>query len=256
MKLYISVINHGHDELITSRETLTTLAKDYAVIIRSNTPPTDRLSQYAINAAIHLIHDGCVKGFAANNNAVFDYCENQLGMTENDYFLVLNPDVDIASESLEQLLSLSKARNSDISAINLFRDEALTIYDNSIRHYHQLLAPLKSLLGIKRKDIYDKDAISTPIEIDWAAGSFLLFKAECFSKLEGFDEKYFMYFEDADLCTRANRAGYKVTYFPSIKAIHLASHQNRKMLSKHFGWYVKSLLRYHINSLKYHPKKY
>lgn len=246
MKLYISVINHDHDELITSRDTLATLAKNYTVVLRSNTAPTHALAQYSMDAGIHLIHDGYTKGFAANNNAVFDYCQSKLGMTDKDYFLVLNPDVDISTDSLEKLLSLSYSRGSDISAINLFRDEAFTVYDNSVRHYHELLAPLKSLLGIKRTDVYDKDVISEPIEIDWAAGSFLLFKSMTYRKLEGFDEKYFMYFEDADLCTRANRSGYRVTYFPSIKAVHFASHQNRKLLSKHFYWYVKSSLRYHL----------
>ncbi|OEE68519.1 glycosyl transferase [Enterovibrio norvegicus] len=249
MNLYISVINHGHDDLITSRGTLPTLAKNYTVVLRSNTTPTDALIQYSEDAGIYLIHDGYTKGFATNNNAVFDYCQSMLGMTDKDYFLVLNPDVDISTESMERLLNLSIAKDSDISAINLFRDEAFTVYDNSIRHYHELLAPLKSLLGIKRTDVYDKDVISEPIEIDWAAGSFLLFKAMTYRKLEGFDEKYFMYFEDADLCTRANRSGYRVTYFPSIKAVHFASHQNRKLLSKHFYWYVKSSIRYHLRNI-------
>lgn len=249
MKLYISVINHGHDELITSRDTLAALAKDYTVVIRSNTTPTNVITQYSTEAGIHLIHDGSPKGFASNNNAVFDYCQCKLGMTDKDYFLVLNPDVDITTDSMQKLLNLSSERNSDISAINLFRDAALTVYDNSIRHYPKLFAPLMSLLGIKRTDMYNKNSISEPIEIDWAAGSFLLFKADSFRKLGGFNEKYFMYFEDADLCTRANKKGLKVTYFPSIKAVHLASHQNRKLLSKHFVWYVKSSLKYHFQSI-------
>ncbi|HAS3607715.1 TPA: glycosyltransferase family 2 protein [Vibrio cholerae] len=246
MKLYISVINHGHDELITSRDTLAALAKNYTVVLRSNTPPTDTLTHYCMNAGIHLIHDGHTKGFAANNNAVFEHCQNKLGITNKDYFLALNPDVDVTTESIEKLLSLSIARDSDISAINLFRDEALTEYDNSIRRHHKLLSPIKSLLGMKRTDVYDKDAISEPIDIDWAAGSFLLFKVDSYRKLGGFDEKYFMYFEDADICRRANQLGQKVVYFPKIRAVHTAALKNRNLLSKHTIWYMCSLIKYHI----------
>lgn len=247
MKLYISVINHGHDELITSQDTLVTLAKNYTVVLRSNTAPTDALTKYSVNAGIHLIHDGCTKGFAANNNAVFNYCQNTLNMQDEDYFLVLNPDVSISEESLRQLLELAKVRKSDVSAINLFLNSDFSEYDNSIRYYPKPLSPLKSIFGFKRTDVYNKDDISDPIEIDWAAGSFLLFKSLAYERLGGFDENYFMYFEDADLCTRANKMGLKVSYFPSVKAVHYASHQNRKFLSKHFFWYLGSSFRYHWN---------
>lgn len=247
MKLFVSVINHGHDSLITASHTLENLAKSYSVVIRSNTTPQAALQKYADDAGIHLACGEKPLGFASNNNAVFKYCQETLGMVAEDYFLVLNPDVAISVENVRQLLTLAVERNSDISAINLFRDSDFSSYDNSIRYYPKLLAPLKSLFGIKRTDVYNKDEIEEPIEIDWAAGSFLLVKSESYEQLGGFDDRYFMYFEDADLCTRANKMGLKVSYFPSVKAVHFASHQNRKLFSKHFIWYAISSLRYHLN---------
>ncbi|GLT17524.1 hypothetical protein GCM10007938_13010 [Vibrio zhanjiangensis] len=244
MNVYISVVNHGHDEMIITNSTLALLSKQFKVILKSNTPPSDKLRAYCIENKIILLHNNNKKGFGANNNEVFNYVICEFKPSKKDYFLILNPDVEIDTQSIIKLVEQAQKHDADISAINLFTDRSLNSYDNSIRRYPRLLSPLKSLLGIKRNDIYDKNNIKKPIKIEWAAGSFLLFKIDCFEQLHGFDEKYFMYFEDADICTRANQNDFDVYYFPDIKAIHYANHQNRKLFSKHFIWYVFSALYY------------
>lgn len=248
MTLYISVINHNHDDIICQSETLKNLAEKHVVVIRSNTTPTDKLNQYVNCANIHLVVGKKQLGFAANNNAVFQFCSTALKMKKKDYFLALNPDVDIEIDAINDLLIYASELKSDISTINLFRDPDFIEYDNSIRYYHKISAPFLSLMGFKRNDIYNKDKVDKPINIDWAAGSFLLFRVEAYSKLSGFDEKYFMYFEDADICTRANREGMVVTYIPTVKAVHYASLKNRALFSKHFFWYTMSAFRYHFKN--------
>nr|BCN22393.1 rhamnosyltransferase [Vibrio mimicus] len=247
MKLFISVINHNHDQIIVSNPTLQQLATKHHVILKSNTPASQELTDYCFKNNITLLQGKSVKGFGANNNEVYNYARTKLEMKDEDFFLVLNPDVEITLESVNKLISEVMLLSTDIASINLYKDKNLTIYDNSIRHYPKLFSPIKTLLGIKRSDIFDKSVIDKPIRIDWAAGSFLLFKSACYQNLNGFDEKYFMYFEDADICTRANKNGFNVFYIPSIKAIHYASHQNRRIFSKHFIWYWKSSLLYQFN---------
>ncbi|MGO1296213.1 MAG: glycosyltransferase [Vibrio sp.] len=249
MNLFISVVNHHHDDLIIQFDTLQHLSIHYSVIVKSNTEPSPLLREYCQRHSIHLLTENKTKGFGANNNDVFNYAQQQLGMTQHDYFLVLNPDVIIDKSMIAELLKLIEQHQSDIAAINLYKDEEKTIFDHSIRRNHSLLNPLKSLIGLPRNDIYDKASIHTPQEIDWAAGSFLLFSAQCYEKLNGFDETYFMYFEDADICMRAKKKGNTIKYFPQIEAIHLAQHANRKLFSKHFYWYVRSLLIYHYKKL-------
>lgn len=246
MTLFISIINHGHDDMIVANPTLVSLAKEFKVIIKSNTPASNSLSNYCTEHGITLIQGKTTKGFGANNNEVFRYVVHNHQPIEQDYFLVLNPDVEIETKSLNDLIQKAKSKNSDISAINLFTDREFSCYDNSIRQYPKLLSPLKSLLRIKRNDVYDKNQINHPIKIEWAAGSFLLFKIDCYEKLGGFDEKYFMYFEDADIFRRANKKHFNTFYFPDIKAIHYASHQNRRVFSKHFYWYCKSSFLFHV----------
>ncbi|EPH6097904.1 glycosyltransferase family 2 protein [Vibrio cholerae] len=246
MKLFISVVNHNHDQMIINNPTLKQLATKHHVILKSNTPASPELTAYCLKNSITLLQGKSFKGFGANNNEVYRYAKNKLDMHEDDFFLVLNPDVEITLENIDQLLIEALLLSTDIAAINLYRDKHFTLYDNSIRHYPKLLAPIKTLLGIKRKDIYDKSVIDKPTRIEWAAGSFLLFKSSCFRSLDGFNENYFMYFEDADICTRANQNCLNVYYIPHVKAVHYVSNQNRAIFSKHFFWYCQSSLRYHI----------
>lgn len=56
--------------------------------------------------------------------------------------------------------------------------------------------------------------------VDWMLGSCLMIRASFFQSIGGFDERFFMYFEDTDLCRRAWRNGYRVVYIPSATVIH------------------------------------
>ncbi|WP_038178836.1 glycosyltransferase [Vibrio rhizosphaerae] len=246
MTLYISVINHNHDSMIIDNNILGELSKNHKVILKSNTPSTQALKEYCVNSDVELIEGRECKGFGANNNEVFYYATNQMNMNIDDFFLVLNPDVCISNEALDNLIQFAKQYKSDISTINLYKDKNYTIYDNSIRKYPSFLNPIKSLLNINRNDYYDKSLIKQPTSIDWAAGSFLLFTVKCYKHLNGFNENYFMYFEDVDICTRANKNKFRILYYPDVKAIHYAAHQNRKIFSKNFIWYISSLMRYHF----------
>ncbi|MGC9402644.1 galactosyltransferase-related protein [Vibrio genomosp. F10 str. 9ZC157] len=246
MTVYISIVNHHHDSMIVDNPTLPPLAKYFTVIIKSNTQATPRLTGYCLAHRIHLIQGDTPKGFGANNNEVFQFVKSHLNPTYEAFFLALNPDVEIAVDSVSDLIAQAIEYQADISTINLYTDNTFNTYDCSIRRYPSLLSPLKSLVGIPRSDVYDKSKIVKPTRVEWAAGSFLLFTVNSFELLNGFDERYFMYFEDADICTRANKHKLNVYYFPSIKAVHFASHQNRRLLSKHFIWYWKSSLRYQV----------
>lgn len=108
----------------------------------------------------------------------------------------------------------------------------------SLKHF------IKSFLGLGNSSIVDKSKIIEPCHIDWAAGSFLAIQSCHYLKLGGFDEKYFMYCEDIDICYRSFLMNIPVKYYPAIHAIHLAKHANRKIFSKHFYWHFSSAIRF------------
>lgn len=241
MNVFISVISHGHSDLIKNIGCLEILSKKYSVILKSNVK--ENIQEYcAVNDILHLNEEYNL-GFGENNNYIFNHC-CQIGMKSDDIFIVLNPDVKITVEAIDNLVSSMQENKSNISAINLFKDENQKVYDNSIRKFPNASDFLFSFLGIKNRTLIDKRKINTPCAIDWAAGSFLAFTKSHFESLNGFDEKYFMYCEDIDICYRSFLKGEKTIFFPHIKAIHFAKHANRSVFSKHFYWHIKSIVRY------------
>ncbi|MGF1714575.1 glycosyltransferase family 2 protein [Photobacterium chitinilyticum] len=246
---YISIISHNNDQMIIDNYELTSLTERCRVIVKSNTPASTQLIQHCEKHNITLINSDYGLGFGANNNFVFSYVSEHFDLKENDFFLVMNPDVVITLESMNTLINEAERYASTISTINLYRDKDYSEYDQSIKHFPSILTPLKAKFTKIREDTYNKDMIDTPVCIDWAAGSFLLFKASIYRELDGFDESFFMYFEDVDLAKRAKKKNISLTYFPNIKAVHFASYQNRKIFSKNFLWYINSFLKYHFKQL-------
>lgn len=243
MATFISIISHGHSELINRLSCLPSLCDSYKVVVKSN-KPHDCFKKLSLNENFYWLDELYYLGFGHNNNIVFDYCQTQLCMSSDDYFIVLNPDVVISAESVESLIHKMKAEHSKVAAINLFKDKKFKEYDNSIRQFPTLLNLTKSFLGLGNKSILDKNKIQASCNVDWAAGSFLSFLACHYQRLGGFDENYFMYCEDIDICYRSSLLECPVTYYPDIIALHLAKHENRKILSKHFYWHLFSALRF------------
>lgn len=243
MTIYISVVSHGHDALIRELSCLSSLCQYFHVVVKSNLANEcfDELTMYK---NFHWLDEKHYCGFGHNNNIVFDFCKITLGMSKDDYFIVLNPDVVVTFTELHHLIKLMKQDEVAIAAINLFKNMNNKVYDNSVRHFPSIIQFAKSFLGLGNSSIIDKSTITQPSNVDWAAGSFLAFKVSHYEKLEGFDENYFMYCEDIDICYRSFRLNYQLVFYPQIIALHLAKHANRKLFSKHFYWHVASISRF------------
>lgn len=245
--VYISVISHKHSEIIKKIDCLNSLSKKFHVVLKSNI--TDNIEDYCRDGNIFYMPPDKVRGFGENNNFVFNYCKENLGMNKDDYFVVLNPDVDITHQSISDLILKMKSEDVVFSTINLYRDKAMTEHDFSIRKFPELIDFIRSYIGLHNMTIIDKKIIKSPSRIDWAAGSFLAFKAGVYESICGFDKKYFMYCEDIDICYRLNKIkNIILTYYPDVVAIHYAQFKNRRILSKHFFWHVRSVLIFLINS--------
>ncbi|PMJ72617.1 galactosyltransferase-related protein [Vibrio splendidus] len=245
--IFFSIINHNHDSIIIKNENLKEISKFFPIFIKSNTPASQELIRYSNINGITLINSEYRKGFGENNNYVFNHLNERGLINDNDFFLVINPDVYISLSEVQSLEREIRSINSDIYTINLFSDKKHLNHEQSIKRFPKLTSPIRALLRNKnRNDVYDKHQINNPIKIDWAAGSFLLFKKESYIRLNGFNEDFFMYFEDAEICRRANKNKMTLTYIPSIKAMHTGAFKNRDVFSRHFLWYLKSYVRYHL----------
>ena len=72
---------------------------------------------------------------------------------------------------------------------------------------------------------------------------FVLFRKEAWESVKGFDERYFMYFEDVDICRRLRRCGWEVKYDCRVTVQHDAQRASLRNL-QHLRWHMRSALRY------------
>jgi N-acetylglucosaminyl-diphospho-decaprenol L-rhamnosyltransferase len=103
------------------------------------------------------------------------------------------------------------------------------------------LVPTNPFTRRYRMGYLDADEVT---EVDWVSGACFLARRRALEELHGFDESYFMYAEDADLCWRARRAGWGVAYVPGAVVTHLqgisTAQQPYRMLAAHH----RSVLRF------------
>jgi GT2 family glycosyltransferase len=248
MNIFISVVSHAHSQLINQLKCLSQI-EGAQIVVKSNFPGDDFVS-LAGKKNFHWIDDLYGEGFGKNNNVIYKYCEKNLGMKGDDLFLVLNPDVIISEKDILFLADKMNTSRISLATINLYKDADFQVFDYSIRRFPSIHDFLQSFFLQKNSTVYDKSLIFTPCSVDWAAGSFLAFRSEHYRELKGFDEGYFMYCEDIDICYRSLELGHEVTYFPDIRAVHLAKHSNRSVFSKHFYWHVRSVFRFLLSKQK------
>jgi len=244
MELFISVVSHGHGAMIAKLDCLGPLSLHFKVIIKNNIHDSDLKKYCKKYPSILLLDESYGLGFGANNNLSYGFASNSFGIGDKDLFLILNPDLYFDPIEAHKLVDFVSGSKFDIFTINLFHDFGMKVSDNSVRKFPTITRLFLKFLGVNSNYYIDKSYISDPTVIDWAAGSFLCFRSDVYASIGGFDERYFMYYEDVDICYRANVCGNKLVYIPSIFGIHLAAFDNRNIFSKHGRWYLLSVLRY------------
>jgi len=94
----------------------------------------------------------------------------------------------------------------------------------------QVLRRYLPFLPASKRNVVTADAIrsgQSSIEVDWLSGACMLARREALATVHGFDERYFLYWEDADLCRRLRDRGYHVRFGPGATAIHRVGHSSR-----------------------------
>lgn len=200
---------------------------------------------------VRLYVNSKIQGFAYNNNY-------GASLSNGEYVFICNPDVVLLDNSLEKLLSYSK--NNPQSAIvcpQLLNTDHT--YQASVRKFHSFKilfwrfftkgndnASNKTIDDYLLKN-FNKNLIQ---HVDWAMGAAMVIKKELYLKLNGFDEKFFLYVEDEDICLRAWQNGYKVTYYPEATMIHDHQRSSSKKLNKltwfHFKSFVYFILKHNL----------
>jgi GT2 family glycosyltransferase len=86
-----------------------------------------------------------------------------------------------------------------------------------------------------------------PIEVDWVSGACMMVRRDAFVGVDGMDEQFFLYWEDADLCRRLKKAGWSTYYNPAMSVTHLTGRSSRHA-------HVASLIAFHESAYRYYRK--
>jgi len=185
---------------------------------------------------VKLIESKINYGFGKGNNEAVKYA---LG----DYLLLINNDT-IVLDSLKPVLEYLKSDNKigvvGINMLNVKKDylRVAGVFPN-VKNMFQM----KKLLEVSsdfKLGIFSK----TSYEVDWLSGSFLMMRKAIYTKINGFDEDYFLYVEDVDFCKRISNLGLKRIFLPNYNYIHFVGFNKTKnhllvygykiYISKHF----------------------
>jgi GT2 family glycosyltransferase len=243
--LYLVVVSHNHEKYVKSLldELEGKIISGVTIVVKDNTH-SDELKKICFDHETIYLTSQKRMGFGENNNFAIQYIKSKYDVTSEDYILFVNPDVLITRSTMLGLIEFINSDKPDMFTIDLFKDVKFKKRDLFIRHFPDFFDFLSSYIKGINKSIIDRDSLLKPIAVDWCAGSFIGIRFNIFMELNGFDENYFMYCEDLDLCYRSNLLGYKLIYNPHFRALHYAHHDNRRFLSKPFIWHAKSIFRF------------
>jgi N-acetylglucosaminyl-diphospho-decaprenol L-rhamnosyltransferase len=237
-KLTLSIVSHGHGALLQSLlSDLAALpaAASLHVIVTLNVP----CSAFDANAfpplVIEVIRNAEPKGFGANHNAAFSRRHH-----DASWFCVLNPDLRLPRDPFNPLLDAAGA-DSRLALL------APSIIGPSGRPEDAIRKNLTfcSLMHRRRMPRVSLEVDRPAIKgqpFYWLAGMFLLVRSDAFHALGGFDERFFLYCEDYDLCARFYAAGYGLASVPEAVAVHNAQRASHRAF-KYFIWHLSSLLK-------------
>jgi N-acetylglucosaminyl-diphospho-decaprenol L-rhamnosyltransferase len=239
IKVYLSVTSHNDDEIIIKNySTIPKFIGCYELIIAviDNTS-SKNLKSKSKKLGFRYYSDNINRGYGANNNKNFNILEAK----KDDIFIVCNPDISINIDNFGRLLDSVIKSNADIYGVKVFESFDFKKWSSHNRSFPALFDPIISIVFKNKLFENDVDTYAYP---DWIGGAFMIFKSESYSKLKGFDESFFMYYEDTDLCHRAKILGMTTIYDPNYFIIHDARRAGRKLFSKSFFMNLKSMLTY------------
>ena len=229
----ISIVSHGHGQMVTKLVfQLLEFPEVSEIFVVKNIPENLCLP---FSKKITLIENSSPKGFGCNHNHIFN-------MTNSFYFCPLNPDIFFTLNPFSVLIDSISRFNADlVSPLVLSSNGTVEDSARKFPSFRNLINKFSG--GTLCEYSYDLcEDISYP---DWIAGMFMLFKSDTFKLLGGFDERYFLYYEDADICTRLWGHGYKLLINSSVSIIHDARRSSHSS-ARYAAWHFASMIRYFL----------
>lgn len=228
-KLSIIIVNYQSEAFL--RKCIASLFHfdlgiDFEIVVVNN-DSQEKLAEIKKEfSSITIINSPCNKGFGTA-------CNLGVQNSQGDLLFFLNPDTEILS-SLNPIMEVFE-KNPELGALGpKLLGENGKIQEWSTGVEVSLGDLIRNNLGLPRsKKIWESSKIK---EAAWVSGAALFTPRKVFSEIGGFDENFFIYFEDNDFCQRVRRVGKKIIYFPAVAIRHFGgrSLQNKKNRKKYY----------------------
>jgi N-acetylglucosaminyl-diphospho-decaprenol L-rhamnosyltransferase len=223
---------------------------DAVVVVDNGSTDGSLAAAVAVSPGTAVVDPGENLGYGAAVN-------RGAAATSSALVLVCNPDLEVPAGAVEALAAVLDADPGLALVGPLIRTPSGERYPSARRFPSMVDAAGHGLLGIFAPDNrftrnYQRTELDVAgdgaLDVDWVSGACFLVRREAFEQVGGFDESFFMYLEDVDLCWRLGRAGWRVAYAPAASVVHLQGrstdrHPYRMILEHH-----RSLLRFATRS--------
>jgi GT2 family glycosyltransferase len=222
--------------------------EDFEVVVVDN----DRGTVPEIPSLVHLIRNPQNVGFGRA-------CNQGISASSGEYVMLINPDTVVEEgffESLEKFFGenpragvagpriVDGEGNLQLSA----RKELGFV--SGLLGRTSLLTRLFPKSPLVRRLFPAAEKLTSSTRVDWVSGACMIVRRRAIQEIGPMDERFFMYFEDADLCRRAREAGWSVYYLPQIEVLHYTGASSRS----HPRERLKAIWNLHKSAFLYHRK--
>jgi GT2 family glycosyltransferase len=210
---------------------------------------------------VEVVESGHNGGFGFGNN--FAIRRNLASADRADHFYLLNPDAVPHQDAVKRLVDFL-TNHSYVGIVGSFIEGPDKVPHETAFRFPSLFSELDAGLGLGVVTRLLKDwIVPLPIpertqQVDWVAAASMMIRREVFDKVGLFDEEFFLYFEETDLCRRAVLAGFPTYYIRDSVVTHIGSvstgmketarrmpsfwfdSRSRYFRKHHGGWYLRS----------------
>lgn len=208
-------------------------------IIDNSTEKNNLKELIGIYSDVEYLNPGKNLGFGGGHNYVLERLDSK-------FHAIVNPDIVLEMDALGTLMEFMRDESIGMSVPKLCDEsgERLPVYRRELTVLDMFIRMFLKR-GFKKRQAYhtmqDMD-YEKPFDVPFAQGSFLVIRTELLRSLGGFDEHFFLYMEDADLCRRVNEVS-RLRYCPDAVVIHKwerGSHKNARLFKLH----IQSMVTY------------
>ncbi len=194
-----------------------------------------------------IIENDRNRGFAAAAN-------QGAGLGDAEYLLFLNPDVILASESLNRPMEfMEREDNTHVGICGIQLKDETSMVARTCRHFPHLKRFLTEICGLPK--LWPDRFSGSPMLhwdhqkshiVDQVSGAFFLVRRSVFEEIGGFDERFFLYFEEVDFSLRARKAGWHTFYHTGAFAHHVDLEWLNQTRDKRHFYMCKSRIQYSL----------